>query len=411
MNPNAYDQVVTKHSELSALVAKLAGEDRKPTDDERARLTALQAEVDAIKSSWESDGRTRFLEGLQRPTLSSGPVVLKASQSYADVLKGTYPVEWDRLSLGRVMRGYLTGDWSGAELEQKAMASSPTSAGGILIPAPLAARIIDIARNRAVAFQAGVVTVPMTTATLKLARVTQDVTAGWYSEAGAITVSDAAFDSVTFTARKLAALVVVNNELLDDAQNIDTVIQDSIAAALALELDRVVLRGSGSAPQPQGLRSASGINTTASVGTPANYDKFLTAIFEVVKDNYRPNAAIYSARTAETLAKLKTGISGDNTPLAVPREFAELNKLVSNQIPDNLGGGTNESIAFIGQFDQVAVGIRQSLQVEVSREGAYDDSGVKSAFQKDQTLIRATLRADVQILQPKAICEMTGITA
>lgn len=409
---NAYDAIITKQAELTALAATLAAEDRKPTDEEKARLTALKSEVEEIRKSWESDGRRRFLEGITKPASEPSPVILKSGESFATHIKGTYSDEFERLSMSRLMKGYIVGDWSGAELEQKAMASSPTSAGGILIPAPLAARIIDIARNRAVALQAGVSTVPMSTSTLKLARVTGGLTASWYSEAAAITPSDATLDSVTFTARKLAALVVVNNELLEDAQNADTVIQNAIGQALALELDRVILRGSGTPPEPRGIYGASGVSTVASVGTPADFDKFLTAVYTLSKDNYSASGIIMAPRTAESLAKLKSGITNDKTPLAIPPDYARLPKFVTNQIPTNLGGGTNESFAIVGQFDQCALGLRQTLQIEVSREGSYDDgSAVRSAFQKDQTLIRAILRADVQLLQPKAFCNMLAITA
>ncbi len=259
--------------------------------------------------------------------------------------------------------------------------------------------------------RAGAVTVPMATATVKLARQTSDVTGGWYSEAAAITASDAAFDSVTFTARKLGALVVVNNELLEDSEGLDAVIEQSIASALALKLDLAALVGSGSAPEPRGIQNTTNVQTVTGVGTPASWDKFIEAIFKLRQVNYNPDAVIYSARTGESLAKLKTGIASDNTPLQMPADIAALLKLTSNQIPNNLGVGANESLAFVGQWNQVAIGMRRNITVEVAREGAYDVSGtVYSAFQKDQTLIRATLRADVQVLQPTAFCLMSGIT-
>ncbi len=409
----ALDSIIEKHAELTGLVAKIGSEKRMPTDEELARIQSLNSEVETVRKSWESTGRAVFLAGVRgSQSQADGPKVLKSSETLVDTWKGSYEPEYERCSIGKILKGYIIGNWDGAELEQKAMASSPTSAGGVNIPVPLAARIIDLARNNAVVMRAGAVTVPMDTATLKLARSTQDITAGWYSEAGAIAASDMAFDSVTFTARKLAALVVVNNELLEDAQGVDAAIESSIAQKLGLELDRVALVGTGTAPEPRGLQNISGINTVTSTGTPADYAKFLTAYYSIIADNFMPNAAVYSPRTAETLAKLVTGISGDKTPLTPPREWTDLTRLVSNQVPNNLGGGTNESLAFMGQWNQLAVGIRKTLTIEVSREGAYDVSGtVYSSFQKDQTLVRAIMRVDVQCFQPTAFCLMSGVTA
>jgi HK97 family phage major capsid protein len=411
MKANVYEQLVEKQAVISSLVAKLASENRGPNEDEKGQLDSLKSDVDAIKSEWESIGRQKFLESLNPASKSAGPVVLKADQSLVDMVKGAYPSEFEGLSMGRLLRGYVLGDYSGAELEQKAMASSPTTAGGILIPTPLSARVIDRARNLAAVMRAGGVTVPMDTATLTMARLTTDPTAAWVAEAAAIAASDAVFDSVKFTARKLAALVVVNNELLQDSVNVDAVLEQAIAQALAQKLDYTALLGSGTPPEPAGIVNQSNILTETAVGTPADFDKFLSAIHKVKAANFEPNAVIYAPRTAQKLATLKTGLTGDKTPLAMPADFAALARYTTNQVPITAGTGA-QSYAFVGQFNQLAIGMRKNLTIEVAREGAYDISGtVYSAFQKDQTLIRAILRADVALFHPAAFCLMSAIDA
>jgi HK97 family phage major capsid protein len=398
------DSILTKHSDLSALVAKIASENRAPTEEERSQLEALHAELKSIREGWEGEGRKRFLDSISAPPMRSG-LVLKADQSLADVVKASADPEFENVSLAKILKGYVLGQWDGAELEQKAMASSPASAGGVLIPTVLSARIIDMARNMAAVLRAGAVTVPMTSNNLKMARQTQDVTAGWYSEAAAIDESDAAFDAVDFVARKMAALIRVNNELLEDAPNVNDVLMRSIAAAIALELDRVALLGSGTPPEPRGLYNVSATNKVATFGTPANYDKFLEALYQIRGYNYDPNAVVYSSRTAETLAKLKTGLASDNTPLVMPADWAAITKYVSNQIPNDQGTepNNNRSFAVLGQWNQLAIGLRLGLQIEVSREA-------EDVFSKDQTLIRARWRGDVQVLQPKAFSVCEGIT-
>jgi HK97 family phage major capsid protein len=408
---NPYDLIVSKQSELTSLLAKIAGENRGPNAEEKTQLDALKADVDRIKTEWESVGRQKFLESLSNSRVDAGPVILKANEKFADAVKGSYPAEQDGLSLGRLLRGYINGDWSNAELEMKAMASSPTTAGGILIPAPLSARVIDRARNLAAVLRSGAVVVPMDTATLKMARLTTDPTAAWTAEAGAIAASDAVFDSVTFTARKLAALLVINNELLDDGQNVDGVIEQAIAQACAQKLDYTALLGSGTPPEPAGIVNQSNILTETAVGTPADYDKFLSALYKVKAANFEPNAVIYAPRTAQKLATLKSGITNDKTPLVMPADWAAISKYTSAQVPITAGTGA-QSYAFVGQWNQLAIGIRKQLTIEVAREGAYDISGtVYSAFQKDQTLIRAILRADVQLFHPAAFCLMSAIDA
>jgi len=397
---NEYEVLVTKQGEMSGIIAKLADEGRGPTDEEKVRLAALKSDIEKINADFASDGRKAFLAGFK--PANDSKLVLKSSDKFADVFKGAYDPEHENASVSKYLRGYLTGDWNGAPLELKTMASS---AAGAILPTPIASRVIDLARNQATVFRAGAQTIPMNAATLKLARLTGDVTAAWYAEAGAISESDATLDSVTFTARKMAVLVRINNELLEDSQpGVDAIIENSIAQAIALKLDSAALVGSGTAPEPRGLQNVSGINTVTSVGTPASYDKYLDAIYEVRLDNYEPNAVINAVRTGKTLAKLKTGLSSDNTPLVLPADYAALNRLVTNQIPTNLGAGTNEALAFVGDFRQIMIGLRSNISIEVSREA--DD-----AFSKDQTFVRAIFRGDVQVARATAFCVMSGITA
>ena len=338
--------------------------------------------------------------------------MLKSGDSFTKHLEGTYPDEFKGLSIGKLLRGYITGDWEGAVLEMKAMGSTPTSAGGMLIPTPLAGTVIDLARNYARVLQAGAITVPMSTATLKYARLTGDVPASWTTEAANITAGAGTFDSVTFTARKLASLVVIDNELLEDAANSDTVIENSVAKALALALDYAALYGSGTPPQPQGLHG-SGISTVANGASYINVDKYLNAIALIRGANFEPNAVIYSPRTADSIARLKEGVTGPSqNPLRLPEAYAALAKYQTNQVANNLGAGTNESQSFIGQWDQFALGLRSTLQIEVSREAGYfDGSAQQSAFSKDQTVVRAIMRADWQPLHLGAFAELTGILA
>ena len=395
-----YAEAVALHSELTGIIAKAAAEGRELSDNEKTRVVEIQTKAAAIQAAAvdDSEGRRTFLANIEKSNRKSG-LVLKASDSFADHFKtGDEP----ELSLAKSLRGYLTGEWDGAELERKSMASS---ALGAILPTPISNQIIDLARNASTVIRAGAVTVPMTTATLKLARMTGDVTAAWYAEAGAISESDATLDSITLTARKMACMVRINREILEDSSpGVDGIIRNSVAQAMALELDRVALVGTGTAPQPRGLQNVSGINTVTSVGTPADYGKFLDAIFEVRLDNFEPNAVINSVRTAKTLAKLFTGISSDKTPLMMPSDYSALTRFASNQIPVNLGVGTNESLAFVGKFDELMIGLRQNIIIEVSNSAS-------DVFEKDQVMLRATWRGDVQVTRATAFCLMSGILA
>ena len=85
----------------------------------------------------------------------------------------------------------------------------------------------------------------------------------WKTENAAITDADMTFDCVTFTARTLVRLVKLSVELFEDADpSSEDVIARAFASQLALELDRVALRGTGTAPEPRGVLNTSGVTVT-----------------------------------------------------------------------------------------------------------------------------------------------------
>lgn len=311
--------------------------------------------------------------------------------------------------LGRYIRGLVTGRWDGAE-QLRALAEGTPSAGGYVVPTPLSMMVIDLIRNQTQVVRAGAMTVPMESSTLKMARLASDVTAAWRAENAAITFSDNTFECVTFTAHTLAAGAKLPIELVEDASNIDGIVGNSISQALALELDRAALYGTGLNDQPKGIKNQTDVTITdlgASAGyTLVDYSKFSAAVAGLMGYNFPgPFGAIYSARTAGELDNLHDTLG---QPLRQPDLVANLRKFVSNQVPNNLthGSASTASDVFIGQWDNCMIGARTGLTMEVSRVAA-DSTG--SAFTNAQVWIRAYLRADVQLQRPKAFNVLTGV--
>lgn len=309
--------------------------------------------------------------------------------------------------LGSYVRGIVTGKWDGAE-ELRSLAEGSTP-GSYLVPTPLATYIIDKVRNQAQVLRAGAMTVPMESATLKIARLNTDVTSAWKAENAAMTFSDANFDVVTFTANTLMAGSKLSIEVVEDAFNIDAIVSDSITKSLALAVDYAALYGSGSSNQPTGIKNQSGVTLT-NLGTNGftmtDFSKYSTGISALMGNNFNgPFGILHSARTAGELDNLQDTL---HQPLRQPDLVASAAKFVTNQIPNNLtvGTGTTCSDAFIGQWDQCMLGIRTGLVMEISRVAADSNS---SAFTNGQVWIRAYLRADVQLAHPLAFNVLSGI--
>jgi HK97 family phage major capsid protein len=343
--------------------------------------------------------------------------VLNRDQRMADLVAH----DGEPLSLGKCLRGAITGKWDGAPREVQAMSEGSLGGGGYLLPAPLSAQIIDRVRNQAVVLQAGAKVVPMESSTLSIARVAAsggDVTPMWHTEAATINSSDMAFEKVTFTAQTLAALATMSVELYEDAAGLDVLLADSIAKVLAIELDRACLCGTGTAPQPKGIVNQTGVTIDSTTFTtngslisataPVNavaWDWLAKQVSALWSVNENPNAAIYSARTAGELDLLRASTGAVLPP---PGSVAGLQLLRTNSIPNNLTQGSSNtcSQAIIGNFEQAMIGMRRELVLEISRTA---NAGSTSLFSTMQVGVRCYLRADFQLARPGAFRVVNGI--
>jgi len=400
----------TARQSAEQILTRAADEQRDLTADElaehRQHVTAEREaadEADRIRDEQIAELRATAARRTGPPA-PRGPVLTR-EQNVEDWARTRSLIPDDQpLSFGRYLKGLATGNWDGAEHE-RALSEGTATAGGHLVPTPLSARVIDLARNQTRVFQAGAITVPMTAQTLKLARLTGEGSPAWKAENATITAADMTFDSVTFTARTLVRLVTLSVELFEDADpSSEDVIARSFASQLALELDRVALRGSGTTPEPRGVLNTSGITTTthgANGANITNYDWFVDAAGAVLANNFDPNAHIVAPRTVTSLAKLKEATT--NAYMAPPVSL--LPRLPTKQIPINLtvGTSTDASEIYTGQWDQLMIGIRTSFSLQFLRERFLADN-LQYAF-------LAYLRADVQLAQPAAFTVDTGVRA
>ncbi len=394
---------------VDGMMTRARGEGRDLTAGELAQVERHAADAEAAAEQIERarDEEVRELRAAavrgQAVPEARGPVLTR-EQSVAEWARGrgmAGTADEAPLSFDRYLRGLATGEWDGAEHE-RALAEGTATAGGHLVPTPLASRVIDLARNASRVMQAGATTVPMTSQTLKLARLAGEGTPAWKAEGAAITAADMTFAPVTFTAKTMVRLVKLSVELFEDADpSAEDVIATSFAAQMAQELDRAALRGSGTGQEPRGVLNTSGVTVTdhgANGAALTNYDWLLDAAGVVRGGNFEPNAHIAAPRTVTSLGKLKNN-NGDY--LAPPAGLLPM--LSTNQVPASLtvGTSTDASEVYTGQWDQLMIGIRTSFNLKFLSERFVADT-LEYAF-------LAYLRADVQLAQPAAFVVDRGV--
>jgi HK97 family phage major capsid protein len=417
--PNLSDQLreqrAAARTAADAILTRAAEESRDLAPDEWREHGDRVAEERAAADQLEAERDRELAELRAAATRRPGPAaprepVLTREQNVYDWLqaRGAFERYQDQpLSLQRYLRGQATGNWDGAEHE-RALAEATIGAGGALVPAPLSARVIDLARNTTRVFQAGAITVPMTSQTLALARLTGEGAPAWKSEGGTITAADLTFDRVTFTARTLVRRVDLSVELFEDADpSSEDVIARSFAGQMAVELDRVSLLGTGTAPEPRGVLNQSGVTLTshgangALIATATAYDWHLDAAGTVRAAGFDPNAHIQAPRTSTSLSKLREATT--SAYLAPPPNMLPM--LTTKSVPINVttGTSTDTSYIFTGDWSNLLVGIRTDFTLRFLGERFLADT-LSCSFV-------AYLRADVQLAQPTAFVVDTGVRA
>lgn len=315
-------------------------------------------------------------------------------------------------------RAFAEHEYGASHVVTKALAAGDGAAGGFLVPETMSSELIDLLRPRSIVRAAGPTVVRPARGSMDFPKLTSGASASYVGENQDITVSEQQFGQVALSAKKLAALVPISNDLLRFGMDVDTVVRDDLVQAIATTEDVNLLRGDGLQDKPKGLRNwAAAANVTASNGTTAtnieaDFKELLNAIESADVPLLRPRW-LMAPRSKNHLVTLRDA----NGNLIYP-EIRSDNPtihgwpvLVSTNIPTNLGGGTETEIYFV-DFAEVVFGEVNAVEIDVSADATYTTTGgaTVSAFQRDQTLMRAILRHDLVVKHDVAIAVKTGVT-
>ncbi|MCH2210092.1 MAG: phage major capsid protein [Fuerstiella sp.] len=414
-----------RHSTLIAEAKGFVAECEKDhgglTEDEHEHFNELHGTAETLQAAIEDGSglqnietfdkiRANAVRGVERrpksyPRFQDGEgkeIVARAGdQTFSDNPLGG--------ELGQSIHNILRGDI------QNVQVGSTDSSGGYLLTPEISTRFIDLARSASVCMSAGAVTLPMNSSELTIAGLTSDPTSHWRPETVAVTSTNLAFNKITLRARTLAAIVPVSIEMLEDATNAGQIIESALQTSMARKLDQAALVGAGAASEPKGIRNHADINTIASVGTPTDYSKFSLAIGDVMAANYAGDVSglawINHPRTDDTLDGLQ---DTTNQPLMPTPRVAQLRRLSTTALPITEGGSSDESVSIVGDFSQLAFGMRtRSVVVRILDAGTATDSSGDSWNANTQLMrhIVAYMRADVAVLRPTFFTALTGITA
>ena len=223
---------------------------------------------------------------------------------------------------------------------------------------------IDVLRNASSVMQAGARMLNGLSGDVKIPKKTAAAAAAWIAtEGGASSESEMTVGSVSMTPKTLGAHTDVTRQLLiQSSLDVEALIRDDLAQAIALAIDLGALSGSGSSGQPTGIKNTSGINTVDFGTAPDLVPTFAQVVemeTKVAEDNallgnlaYIMGAAMYGA--------LKTTEKATNTAQFVVEPGGTINgyrAIVSNQAASG--------DAYFGNFSDLLVGMFGGLDIVV----------------------------------------------
>lgn len=348
-----------------------------------------------------------------------------------------------KYSIGRAMRGMLTGDWKDAGLEfevhtqtfkrlssqvqqrvmmdARVMTTVTPSAGGFLIPEEISTVIIPKRDTMSVCKMAGATVVKPNGWPFKVNKITGGTTAGYAAEGGSVSASDMTFDQVEFNPRKMSARSIITKEqVMYGTPQTDKLVADDIAIRLALLQDYWALRGSGASGEPLGIINTTGINTAAALTSGklrfVDINVALAAIEadDVILDN-NPVIVAHSNKKYDLYRDFSVNVASGTeanqgvvyvAPGGVPimtvaklKEMTGLDFYSSNQLASTIAiiGGERFSKLWMAEFGGVAFSTS-----DIASDGTHH------AFVDDKVHVKGTMWCDSAVVQAESFHVVTA---
>ncbi|CDO38299.1 phage major capsid protein [Novosphingobium sp. KN65.2] len=239
------------------------------------------------------------------------------------------------------------------------------------------------------------------TGNISIPRETDSPAIGWVAENAALSSDDADFDAVTMSPKHAGALSEWSrNMVIQSSPDVEMLLRGMLARNLALAIDLASIKGGGS-NEPTGVLATSGI------ATQAYADSLFDTTAEMIAkcDVANVGTARRSFLTANSIKKIAMKqLDGNNLPVGVPAIFHNESVTFSNQAPEDLGVGTDETALIYADWSELLIGIWSEIDILVNPFES-------TAYSKGNISIRAMATVDVALRHKPAFVSATGVDA
>ena len=265
------------------------------TAEDAAAYDKMEAEIIALKQQIDREERAReYEQELASPTsqpLTGNPGVPAQTQS------------------GRASDAYKAAFWDAIRGRKAANALQvgTDSEGGYLVPDEFDRQLVEALEEQNIFRQLARI-IQTASGDHKIPVVATKGTASWVDEEGQIPESDNSFSQVTLSAYKLATLIKVSQELLNDSIfPLESYIANEFARRIGAKEEEAFFVGDGT-KKPTGVLAATGgaqVGKTTAAATAITLDEILDLYYSL-RSPYRAKAVfITNDTTVKAIRKLK----------------------------------------------------------------------------------------------------------
>lgn len=286
---------------------------------------------------------------------------------------------------------------TGNEVVLKALSEGVNADGGFTVPQDFYSTLLE-EMMEATTMRSRVTVVPMKTNVLTLTMIDHGPDVYWTNEGITKTTTTADFTQPTITAYKLAAIIYMTDELVDDsAFSLSEVIVKRFALKIAEKEDQAIVNGSGTG-QPTGLFVANTVATRTCSGN-LDFDDIIDLIYDL-PIKFRANASfVVNPNNVRELRKLKDGNSRyiwqDAVAPGQPATIYGYPVIENYWAPE-------AQILFGDLREAYWLGDRQRMTVKISND-------TETTFTQDKTAIRVVERIGGTVVFPNALRKLVTI--
>lgn len=396
---------------------EFTAEEQKSFDDGKAEIEVLDAKIKRAEDMIALKATTAVPMETQMNTPATLPAAPREKAApgtgFARIVRSLAATK----GIPELAAQYADRTWGpeGQEIA-KALQANNAVGGGFLVPEVYSTEIIQLLRNQTIIRRAGATSVPMPGGNLLMPKITGGATANWIGEGQNIKTTETGFGQLRMSSRTLAALVPISNQLIRYSNpQADNLIRDDLVTSMGIQEDSTYLRDQGIGAAPKGIRywiNSNNVFTSAGT-TAANIETDLKkCVNALTSNNVRMVKPVWlmSPRSYNHLWTLRTSQEALVFPEVRTGTLWGYPIYMSNQIPSNLGSGSDTEIYFVDMNDCI-IGEDQGITVDVSDVAAYHDgSAVQAPFSLDQTVVRALMRVDFAMRYDFAGAVVTGVT-